>query len=1371
MIDIYAMHFNQNGSIQENKTLIQTIPARTEGGLYLIGPKIGVKVGSAESFDFSIQPNTKYYDSFIQMRTYFSVEYDGDSIFYGRVLTIETGFMGEKRVKCEGAMAFFNDSYYPGTPDDDRPSQSAGDYITDILNNHNSQLNDPLRAIYPGEIPGHYSSAVSEAQRVENATRKFGQSGWAQTKSALDDIVSHYGGMFRIRKGANGLNYLDAYKHYYKSSINSQIIEVGKNLLDMSSITEVNNIFTVVIPIGKGTGSDTKVMLDETYFPVSRVTEFYSDAELNSGYHLASDYRTAESRYGRIIKPQEFNESETKEELLTECAKWVKENYQGGIDSFTITAIDLHQIGQNTEKIMCGDRVIIRYPVGSGRVGDRTLTCTAVTYDLYNPENNSYTFGIPASSLNKSYSVNSTKSKQDADETPKPSYGGGGNVDMRTEYQIWWDSVCSWLKKHQVWYRHNHNTEGGPNSTREMNYFVHLINDYILDDQGEKKWLAAVWVPQYESEHNVGTATQPRYVYGWSLDGQGHPRGYWARITRDDLNNRKYNFTSHHLLEYIYAEYGVDLTKKNKSLGINHDMPEKDDDILSVFNINNFVDPETGLPAINVDNILQINTILDDATGYVGKAMKGMFSNGFSFQSLKDGLMDIGGNLISRFGLNADMLGKLKDIPGYQLIVENGKAKIEAVIDGAKDKAKHLFFGGDTPNSGISIIDEVLDGSGGSFLETVLNFSGDGNGLLKNDMNVGNNLNAGNNVNAGNDVTWEDIDGTRASAKELKRRTVNTETEFGSLVDRYFTDPTTGEKNVIHTYEFTQAIEEYKGGPMVVSKIDGDLVYLGSEWTDQMIAVARKEGANIVGIYHYETDPTTGYRTLVVDAGGGMRVRKTKSGVTTEVGVYDADTLTGGVMVEKLNDNTVTTHIKGNRIIVGTVDDQTAQTMQEKFGDLDGLVATKATIAELNAAKARISSIESDYINTTNLSSRIANIEDVNVKKIHSDRGSAIFHTVSATNKFIFGGTDCFVSLGLRQIQVVSTESNQYKLQYKTYADLDEGNDWQDAGTFSRATALSDAWRSGTITVTASPQGNKLIRTLVEGTSQNWDGTAYDNGNKWRIPITSQYSSGGSTYTDITGKYVYVDASATISTGSWSNGKVTATAKHGNATLGSGSITMPSVTISADSWSNGQATIHATHGTYTAGTNIINMPNNVSVTAGSWSNGKCTATAKHGTATVGSGSITMPSVTISADSWSNGQATIHATHGTYTAGTNIINMPSVSVAFSCTDLGNPTYDSQDPDKYNGKVVTAKANHGTSEKGSNNQIIWLTSGSFSDGRAAINARMTDKDGALISRAWISLPATASFTYQYISSSVGYRINCTVGGKTYTTTHAF
>lgn len=57
---------------------------------------------------------------------------------------------------------------------------------------------------------------------------------------------------------------------------------------------------------------------------------------------------------------------------------------------------------------------------------------------------------------------------------------------------------------------------------------------------------------------------------------------------------------------------------------------------------------------------------------------------------------------------------------------------------------------------------------------------------------------------------------------------------------------------------------------------------------------------------------------ITITDGAGLRVERTIGGVTTSFGVYDEETLTAGIMVDKLNDDN-TTYILGDRIIIGNV--------------------------------------------------------------------------------------------------------------------------------------------------------------------------------------------------------------------------------------------------------------------------------------------------------------------------------------------------------------------------------------------------------------------------------------------------------------------
>jgi len=95
----------------------------------------------------------------------------------------------------------------------------------------------------------------------------------------------------------------------------------------------------------------------------------------------------------------------------------------------------------------------------------------------------------------------------------------------------------------------------------------------------------------------------------------------------------------------------------------------------------------------------------------------------------------------------------------------------------------------------------------------------------------------------------------------------------------------------------------------------------------------------------------------------------------------------------------------------------------------------------------------------------------------------------------------------------LSLSGNTYTLQKKSFLD----SDWQDVGTFSRATSLSGTWSGGLLTVTASPQGNEFKRNLIAA-SPTWAADKLS----CTIDIKAQYGSQFQ-YIEDTGEQVWVD--------------------------------------------------------------------------------------------------------------------------------------------------------------------------------------------------------------------------------------------------------
>lgn len=130
---------------------------------------------------------------------------------------------------------------------------------------------------------------------------------------------------------------------------------------------------------------------------------------------------------------------------------------------------------------------------------------------------------------------------------------------------------------------------------------------------------------------------------------------------------------------------------------------------------------------------------------------------------------------------------------------------------------------------------------------------------------------------------------------------------------------------------------------------------------------------------------------LVIKSAGGMYVRRTESGTTAEFGVYDGGNLTAGVVATIVN-GVSSTHISGDQIYIGNQSSTT-------------VINGKASVSDLNAATARITTLESDAITTTNMSTK-----NLNVASLTSNRGGVTAYSGSFTTLSVGGDTASYKS-------------------------------------------------------------------------------------------------------------------------------------------------------------------------------------------------------------------------------------------------------------------------------------------------------------------------------------------------------------------------
>ena len=433
MYQVYISNFKRNNSIVATEELMFGIPSAS--GFPVQKPVVKASEDSAENFSFTMESNSPYYDALLEFKTMIRVLYDGDVIFYGKVLNVATSTVyNTKNITCAGYYAFFNDSYYEGKQEKHRSKMTIDQYYNLIISNHNIM------------IPDRQVTRGTTGVTLPSEQEKYEPTAWSQTSNLLNGLTSNYGGHMKVRVEGT-TPYLDWYKYYARDLGDDQrpSVTVGRNIIDLSSENNVTNLFTRVIPTGDTNKNGKTIYIEgynsypNKYMSVTYIRNLYTDVELTDEFHDWKDYRDAETNYGIIYKPMSFPNADTQAKLWDEVKKWIKESYFGIASSFTVKAIDLHIQNGNYPKILLGECVDVTYLIVRNGVPTwetKKLVCKSVSYDLFNPENNSYTFSVPSDLLDRNR-VNKKSSKS----TVSGAVGGNRPPKGTEDEELTWHKV------------------------------------------------------------------------------------------------------------------------------------------------------------------------------------------------------------------------------------------------------------------------------------------------------------------------------------------------------------------------------------------------------------------------------------------------------------------------------------------------------------------------------------------------------------------------------------------------------------------------------------------------------------------------------------------------------------------------------------------------------------------------------------------------------------------------------------------------------------------------------------------------------------------------------------------------------------------
>lgn len=275
-----------------------------------ISPKLSLADNSAGSLEAIIPPNNICYSTLKRMKSTVSVYREGVEIWRGRVLKDDEDFYKCKKIFCEGALSFLNDSIqlekeFDGT---------FGDFVNFILTEHNSKVCEERR-IFAGDIMlgmNHIYTNIhlKKTYQVIN-------------DNLIDGLNCHL--QIRYLDGKAYLDCLTTYRDNY-----SQTIEFGKNLLDFTKSFDMSDIATVIIPFGaKFEDSENRLTVEG----------------VNNGSIYVEDTEAIEN-YGRIEKVIIWDDILESDDLLYRAKKYLSD-FQFDNVVIKVSALDLHYMDRD----------------------------------------------------------------------------------------------------------------------------------------------------------------------------------------------------------------------------------------------------------------------------------------------------------------------------------------------------------------------------------------------------------------------------------------------------------------------------------------------------------------------------------------------------------------------------------------------------------------------------------------------------------------------------------------------------------------------------------------------------------------------------------------------------------------------------------------------------------------------------------------------------------------------------------------------------------------------------------------------------------------------------------------------------------------
>ena len=336
------------------------------GSNYLVqNPRYQHEINKAGQLEFTLLPENPVYGKLKRLTSPISLYQDGEEIWFGRVFSGEKDFYNSEVVTAEGALSFLHDVIIRPFKITFQTGDVVSRYIEYILKQYNNRVEE-WKKIYPGNV------TVTETNQYLYRYKD-------SYNDAFEVLMEHtvessLGGYLSIRRDA-GKTYLDYTAE--AGEISNQVIQFGENLLDLTNYVTAENVYTVIIPIGKADG-DKKLTIKS----VNNGKDYLESAE---GIAL----------FGVIERYVEYPDVTTAAGLKAVAARQLDLAIKQAV-SINVKAVDLHLINPNVGGLKHGTMVrVLSKPHGI----DEYMLCRKVDINLNEPDDAVYTLGVEMATL------------------------------------------------------------------------------------------------------------------------------------------------------------------------------------------------------------------------------------------------------------------------------------------------------------------------------------------------------------------------------------------------------------------------------------------------------------------------------------------------------------------------------------------------------------------------------------------------------------------------------------------------------------------------------------------------------------------------------------------------------------------------------------------------------------------------------------------------------------------------------------------------------------------------------------------------------------------------------------------------------------